>query len=139
MCSMRFIQMLQHGFFSIVSFFFLQEIQITCTKVSIVQHCEIFARVFNFSLKLQYKRTSWLTNQSEKKKKNYPLYWTRMFCIYLLLCTQCILGMQLSGVLSSLGKEKKMSWEEKSGGERLSLSDSEAWCKRQRFLSDNRR
>lgn len=45
------------------------------------------------------------------------------------------LAFSFSGVFVLLGK---MSWEEESGGEGLSPSDSEASCKRQHSLADNR-
>lgn len=51
-----------------------QEIQITCKKASIVHYGMISVRVLIFSLKLEYKRTSWLTNQSEEEKKKTILF-----------------------------------------------------------------
>uniref|UniRef100_A0A8D0A9A7 Uncharacterized protein n=1 Tax=Sander lucioperca TaxID=283035 RepID=A0A8D0A9A7_SANLU len=85
-------------------------------------------------LHLQYKRTSWLTKQS---KKHYPLYWTKN--VQLLSLIFHSIHPWLSAFWCFLSSSEKMSWEEESGGERLSLSDSEASCKRQHSLSDNQR
>lgn len=82
-------------------------------------------------LNLQYKKTSWLTKQS---KKHYPRYWTKNALSLIFHSIHPWLSAFWCFVL--LGK---MSWEEESGGERHSLSDSEASCKRQHSLSDNQR